>query len=408
MARFQYQVRDAHGQSIKGEVAAASLEEAGQVLRAEGKFIITLAPAEEKQAKAKASWGGASTKKVKRADVIFFVQQLTVMLETGVSMSDALECLVEGCDNPAFKKVLEDITHQVQSGSELSVALESHPKVFPELMTALIRASEVSGTMSVMLERIGEYLTKEHKTAKQVKGALMYPLFMMVLAVGVTVFLLAFVLPRFAKIFQQRGATLPAPTRVLLGTSDALVTYWYLWIAGALAIGIGGFIFGRTDTGRRCFDWLKLNAPVIKVLFSKLYLTRACRTMGTMITAGVSILEMIEIVKPVTNNCYYRDLWNDVEDQITQGAQLSQPLFESDLIPRPVSQMILSGEKAGRLGQVMDRVAEFTEAEFDTAVKTTTQFIEPVTIVFMGAVIGFIAISLLMPIFNMGKVMSGG
>jgi type IV pilus assembly protein PilC len=229
---------------------------------------------------------------------------------------------------------------------------------------------------------------------------------MMVMAVSVTIFLLAFVLPRFAAIYQAREAVLPLPTRILLATSHGMTAYWYVWVA-LVAAFVATIMLGRkTTSGRRVIDWLKLHTPIIGPLFSKLYITRACRTMGTMISAGVSMLDMIAIVKHVTANAYFEDLWDDVDERLRQGSQLSEPLFASDLIPRSISQMIYSGERSGRLGKVLMRVADFTEIEFDQNVKQTTQFIEPLMVGVMGGLIGFVAISLLLPIFSVGRVMA--
>lgn len=409
MARYTYQARTSHGELTSGSVQAATLDEAGRIVRGEGKFIVKLglapadAPGGEDGAASRPRTGG----KIKRAEVIFFTHQMSVMIQTGVPLSEALDCAAQQAGNPAFRAVLEDVAGIVQGGGEFSVALRKHPRVFPNVMTSLIRASEISGTMGVMLERISGYLTKEQATAKHIKSALMYPCFMMTMAVGVTIFLLAFVLPKFAKIYDSRGAALPAPTRLLLAISHGLVAYWWLWLGGAIFLGVGGYFFAKSPVGRRSFDYLKLHAPVFKHLFTGLYVSRACRTMGTMTAAGVSMLDMIGIVKEVTNNVYYHDLWDKVDERLRQGSQLSETLFSSPLIPRSVGQMIFSGEKSGRLAIVLSKVAEFTEEEFDRAVKTTTQFIEPVMVATMGLIIGFVAISLLLPIFSVGKVVAG-
>jgi len=412
MGRFAYQARDGRGQLATGVINAASLAEAGQMLRSEGKFIVRLRAATDADVNATAAGAAATaapqnSQRVKRDEVIAFVNQLSVMVQTGVPLSDALDCCVQQCNSEAFKPILAEVTKQVQAGGEFSAAMRRYPRVFPTIMVSLIRASEVSGTMGGMLDRVSSYLSKEQQTLKQVRGAMMYPLFMMLMAVGVTVFLLAFVLPKFAKIYESRGAALPAPTRLLLAMSHGLVAYWYLWIAATAAIGIGGYYFLNTENGRRFFDYLKLNTPVFKGVFTQLYVSRACRTMGTMISAGVSMLDMIGIVKQVTNNVYYEELWDKVDHRLRQGSQLSEPLYQSALIPRSVSQMVFSGEKSGRLGAVLSKLAEFTEVEFDRSVKTATQFIEPVMVASMGLLIGFVAISLLLPIFSVGSVAAG-
>lgn len=407
MALFSYQARDGRGELASGTVNALTLEEASRILRGEGKFIVQLAPASSRDA-ARASEPSVHkrARHVKRQDVINFANQISVMVQTGVPLSESLECAVDQATSPHFKAVLADVAAQVTAGGEFSAAMRRYPTVFPPIMTSLVRASEVSGTMGTMLERIAGYMTKEQQTVRQVKGAMMYPLFMMCMAVGVTIFLLAFVLPKFAAIYSNRGAALPAPTRLLLATSNGLVNFWYIWIALAVVLGVGLVVFMKTEFGRRAMDWLKLHLPIFKHLFTQLYVSRACRTMGTMVTAGVSMLDMVAIVKQVTENAYYEDLWDQVDEELRRGKQLSDPLFTSELIPRSVTTMILSGEKSGRLGHVLAKVAEFTEVEFERAVKTSTQFIEPLMIGVMGAIIGFVAISLLLPIFSIGTVVA--
>ncbi|MCE9590960.1 MAG: type II secretion system F family protein [Planctomycetes bacterium] len=424
MARFAYQARDGRGELATGVVNAANLQEASQMLRAEGKFIVRLkaesagsgggggnAPSTTIGVSASSGGAGGTERliqgRVKRDSVIEFANQLSVMVQTGVPLSDALQCCMQQAPNDGFKFVLNEVTKQVQAGGEFSAAMRKFPSIFPPIMTSLIRASEVSGTMGGMLDRVAVYLSKEQQTVKQVRGAMMYPLFMMTMAIGVTIFLLAFVLPKFAKIYESRGAALPAPTRLLLATSNGLVDYWYAWVILAVALGVSGFLFFRATAGRRFLDYLKLNMPVLRGVFTQLYISRACRTMGTMISAGVSMLDMVAIVKQVTNNVFFEELWDKVDHRLRQGSQLSDPLYQSALIPRSVSQMVFSGEKSGRLGVVLSKVAEYTEVEFDRTVKGATQFIEPLMVATMGLVIGFVAISLLLPIFSVGKVVAG-
>ena len=406
MAKFSYEARDGGGDMTTGVVMAVSAEEAAGKLRAEGKYIVKLdAVNEDEGAEAQAA---SRTRSVKRRETIFFAHQMAIMIETGVPLTDALECTMDQTTDLHFRAVLNEVSRHVKGGGDFSAALEMFPKAFPPAMTSLIRASEVSGTMAIMLNRLASYLTKEEATMRQARGAMMYPMFMLVMAVSVTIFLLAFVLPKFAGIYESREATLPLPTQFLLVTSKGLVQWWYIWTTLAVAAIAGFLVMRRIDLGKRIFDWLKLHTPIARGLFTQLYITRACRTMGTMISAGVTMLDMIAIVRQVTGNIYFDDLWDEVDDRLRQGAQLSDPLFTSPLFPRSIAQMIYSGEKSGQLGKVLNRVADFTEAEFDQAVKNTTQFIEPLMVGVMGAVIGFIAISLLLPIFNVGKVLAGG
>lgn len=411
MAKFRYQARDGRGEAMTGVVQATSMEEAGAMLRAEGKFITSLSPARDTEsvggAGAAAAAPAPNSRRIRRAEVISFAHQMAVMIDTGVPIVEALTCVADNATNPAFKAVLADIAGSVQSGSEFSTALRKYPKVFPTIMTSLIRASEASGTMGPMLERISTYLGKEAATYRKAKNAMMYPLFMMFMAIGVTIFLLTFVLPRFAEIYSSRQAALPVPTQVLLTLSALLVNHWMIWVGVVGGLAIFTVVFMRTTPGRRFFDLLKIRTPLIGPLFVKLFITRATRTMGTMINAGVAMLDMVAIVRDVTKNYYFEQLWDQVDERLRQGAQLSDTLFTSPLIPRSIAQMIFSGEKSGRLGKVMDKIAAYTEDEFDDSVKTTTQFIEPLMIAVMGGIIGFVAISLLMPIFSISNVVAG-
>lgn len=340
--------------------------------------------------------------------IINVVNQLAVLIDTGVPLSEALQGITDRTIEPKFRELLQSVTDDVRSGNPLSTALAEYPKAFPPIMLALLRASEASGTMSAMLNRIALYLTKENQTAKQVRGALTYPMFMFAMCIGVTVFLLTVVLPQFAGIYANRGAALPAPTRFLMAVSGQLVDYWAFYSGGTVALAVGLHFWSRTRLGGIQIDWLKLNTPILSNVFRKLYLSRACRTIGTMLETGVSLLETISIVRGVTRNKYYDRLWDEVDSDLRNGNPLSNVLYESPMIPDQIAQMIESGEKSGRLSQVFSRVADFAEEDFDQAVKTATQFIEPLMIVLMGSIIGFVAVALLIPIFSVGKVVAGG
>jgi len=304
--------------------------------------------------------------------------------------------------------VLQDVADEVRGGRELSAALAQHEKVFPTVMVSLVRASELSGTMGKMLDRISKYMAKEAVTARKIKSALTYPAIMISAVLVITTGLLLFVLPRFASIYANRGAALPAPTQFLLGLSDSVQNYWWAYLLGIAGLIVTGVLGLTTQAGRRVVDHLKLNTPLIGSLFRKLYVTRSMRTLGTMIEAGVPILDMIPIARSVTANSQFDALWDEVDQRLRNGSQLSAPFFSSDLIPRSVAQMVFAGEKSGRLGDVMYKVAEYTEQEFDEQVKQSTAYIEPAMVVTLVFVIGFVAIALLLPIFQVSKVASGG
>ncbi len=344
--------------------------------------------------------------KVKSEELIHFTMQLSVMVDTGVPLSEALTGLSEQALSPEFTGVLKAIVADVQSGKDFSAALEKYPRIFGRYFVSLVRASEISGTMGPMLRRLSEYLITQRETLKRVKGALIYPAFMFVMSIGVTIFLLTVILPKFTAIFATRKAALPMPTQVLMTVSHSLIFYWYFWVIGTVVGGVALSFFSRTPTGTRTFDWLKLHLPIFGPMFHKVYLSRSLSTMGTMITAGVQLMDTLTIVRDVAGNSYYTAMWDEVRDRVQNGQQLSEPLLKSTLIPKSVAQMIHSGEKTGELPNVLNRVSAYMEEDLRTAIKTATQFIEPVMIGMMGVLIGGVAIAMLMPILTISKVMS--
>jgi type IV pilus assembly protein PilC len=408
---YAYKTRTATGEVVAGTMVAASADEVSSRLRAEGQFVFdidespmrVIADLDEQQIRR-----NEAAKRVRREDVIAFCQQLSVMLETGVPLAEALDAFRRQTARPEFRQVLDVLADDIDSGEPLSAAMEKWPRVYPGMMISLMKASEASGTMATMLGRVSDYLAKDRRTVKQIKGALAYPLFMMAAGVAITIFLVSFVLPRFARIYEQRQASLPAPTKFLLGLSE-FVTTQYLWYGPALlGLLIALLIWSRQPLGRRMFDWIRLSIPAIRTMYSHLYVTRVTRTMATLLSAGVNVLDVIDICRGVTGNVYYEELWDSMEQGVREGRQISDAVFKSSLVPPNVASMIAAGERSGRLPEVMERIADFSQEELDGTVSRVTTYIEPIMIVFMGVVIGGVATALLLPIFNMGRVMSGG
>lgn len=408
---YSYRARDASGQLISGTLVASTADEVASVLRSEGRYVVAIGEQALKQT-AELDSGqvllNEAAKRVKRSDVVAFAQQIAIMLDAGVSLSEALETFQKQVRNREFRTVLTSLCEDVYAGEQLSKAMSKWPRVFPTLMVSLMKASEASGTMSEMLARVGDYLGKEQKTVRQIKGALSYPIFMLLLGLGITMFLMAVVLPRFARIYEQRSATLPTPTKILIGASE-FVMQDYMYYGPAIAGLFFVVLIWRTfPSYRKCVDWLKLKTPVLRGLFGQLYLTRATRTMATLLGSGVGLLDAISISRGVTNNHFWEELWDDVEERVRDGGRLADAFSDSWLIPPNVASMIAAGDRSGRTSQVMDRIAHFSEEELDAAVKQATAFIEPLMICVMGVVVGGVALALLMPIFTIGNVMGGG
>ena len=342
--------------------------------------------------------------KAKKDEIIFFTTQLAVMVDTGVTLPEGLDAIADQTQEPGLKGVVTDLSDQVKAGVPFSDALERYPRVFGQLFVALMRASEVSGTMGPMLQRASEYLGQERETLKKVKGAMIYPVCMLTFCTLVVVGLLIFVLPRFETIYANKGAALPAPTRALLALSHGMVDYWYLVLTGLAAAGVGGFFYFRSPGGKRLLDSVRIRIPLIGGMYRKAYLARSLRTMSTMISTGVSLLDGLEITAQVAGNRHYADIWDAVAEQARQGSSVSEELAKHPLVPGTVTHMVAAGERTGQLAKVMDRVADFCEQDVAVAVKSVTSLIEPAMIIIMGILIGGIAMALLLPVFSMSKL----
>jgi type IV pilus assembly protein PilC len=355
-----------------------------------------------------------------RKDILSFTNQLAVMIRAGISLQDSLESIAEQNDNQKFKAIIVDLKNKIEGGQSFSQALSHYPDVFNNLYINMVAAAEISGSLSKMLQKLAEYLDQEAETRSRVKGAMVYPVMIAVFAVAVTIFLLCFVLPRFTAIFAGKEHLLPAPTKILMASSAFLRGYWY-FILPAVAGAFGGFIyFIGTEVGRPWWDKTKLTLPLIKTLCRSLYITRSLHTMGVLTSAGVPILDTISITAQISGNSLYKNMWLGVQQQVREGKKIATSLNQlggsetkkrfrrsSNLMPNNVVQMIKSGEDSGTLSDVLRDVSEFYARELQTVIKTVTSMIEPVMIVLMGILVGFIAMSIILPIFKMSSVVTG-
>ncbi len=403
MPVYRYESRNASGQPAAGTLAAPTLAAAAQQLRDKGLFILALAPAEDVKSK-KGGLNFSFSLGPSARDIQNFTSQLAVMIRAGISIRAAIEGIADQAENPKFRAMLQQMKKDVEAGKQFSDALARYPKTFSPLYVNMVKASELSGGFSRMLDRIAAYLSQQIETRSQVRGAMIYPGIIGTLAIGTTVFLLTFVLPRFMVIFKGKEAALPAPTKLLLALSDFMVNYWYVLLAAAAAAIWGGWMLLKTTTGQLWFDKTKLTLPLFKKLFRALYISRSLHTMGQLINAGVPMLDTLAITAEISGNSLYRSLWRSVYGAVKQGKKISAPLQQSRLLPRAVVQMIGAGEESGKLGEVLDEVSEFYARELRLVIKSVTAMIEPLMIVAMGGIVGFIAMSIILPIFKLSSL----
>jgi len=354
------------------------------------------------------AWERIRTFKVERGpnrkDILNFTNQLAVMIRAGISLQDSLEAIADQTTNRKFKNIVSDLKNRIESGQSFSQALCEHPQVFSNLYINMVAAAEISGNLSGMLQKLAEYLDSEAETRSQVKSAMVYPIIIAVMAVVVTIFLLTFVLPRFTAIFAGKEHLLPKPTKALMASSAFLRNYWYFIIPSIGALFWGFWYFIGTEPGRFWWDKTKLLLPLIKTLCRNLYITRSLHTMGVLVRAGVPILNTISITAQISGNVLYKAMWLAVYEEIRQGKKIASSLGQFSLMPPSVVQMIRSGEESGNMGDVLRDVSSYYNRELKTIIKTVTSMIEPIMIVMMGVLVGFIAMSIILPIFKMSSI----
>ena len=405
MPDYRYQIRGSDGQTASGVVAANDLMSAAQSLRAQGHQVLQLTPVATQakslgdRFKAINYSSGPSAR-----DVLNFTSQLAVMIRAGISIRAAIEGIADQAENPKFGAMLQQIKADVEGGKQFSEALARHPKHFNQLYINMVRASEMSGSFSRMLDRIAAYLSQQMETRAMVIGAMIYPGVIASLAIGVTVFLLTFVLPRFAAVFEGKESAMPGPTRFLMALSEFMVVWWWAVLL-MMAVALIGFVFFlRTEIGGRWFDGTKLSAPLFRRMFKALYISRSLHTMGELINAGVPMLDTLRITGEISGNWHFRRMWWAVHNSVKQGRKIVQPLYKTTLIPKAVVQMIGAGEESGKLGEVLDEVSRYYSKQLRDAIKTVTSMIEPLMIIIMGTIVGFIAMSIILPIFKLSTL----
>ena len=404
MAQFAFEARTRGGEVRKGVMEADGEPDLANRLRAQG-LTLSKAKKKAKDLEIKLPWGGGVPEK----DIVIFTRQFATMIDAGLPIVQCLEILSTQTPNKNFAKILGEVKGQVESGSTFSDALRKQPKAFDALYVNLVQAGEVGGILDTILARLGTYIEKAMKLKSQVKGAMVYPISILSVAILVVIGLLWKVIPVFEAMFKDLGGgALPKPTQVVIDMSNAFVDHWPS-IIGTLAIIVFGFPAAlRTKKGREIFDKVILKVPLIGNVLQKVAVARFTRTMGTLLSSGVAILDSLEIVAKTAGNTVIHDAIMYVREKISEGKTMAEPLGETGVFPTMVVQMIGVGEQTGAMDAMLGKIADFYDDEVDVAVGALTKAMEPLMMVFLGGIVGGLIIAMYMPIFEMaGNVKSG-
>jgi type IV pilus assembly protein PilC len=396
MAVFAWKGRTLAGEPQSGEIEVGRQEEALEVLRKRKILITSLKPKTGNVSMPRFGGSGVSTK-----DLAIFTRQFATMISAGLPLVQCLDILAKQSSKPSFGRVISEVTREVESGSTLADALGKHRPVFDDLFRNMVAAGEAGGVLDEILMRLATYIEKADALKRKIQSAMVYPAVVLTVALGATAFMLIFIIPTFAKMFTDFGGELPLPTKIVLGMSWFLQTYWWAML---LALFIAFVSFNRyyaTENGRRVVDGLMLRMPVLGDVLLKGAVARFTRTLGTLIASGVPILSGLEITARTAGN-------KVISEAIREGETVSAPLKTSGVFPPMVVQMISVGEQTGALDEMLTKIAVFYEAEVDTAVDTLTSIIEPVMIVIMGGIVGGMVVAMYLPMFKLISVVAGG
>ncbi|UCF00624.1 MAG: type II secretion system F family protein [Deltaproteobacteria bacterium] len=345
--------------------------------------------------------------KVTEKDIVVMTRQFATMIDAGLPLVQCLEILFSQQDNKTFKRILKNIKEDVEEGSTFADALKQHPDVFDDLFVNLVAAGEIGGILDIILNRLAAYIEKAAKLKKKVKGAMTYPIVVMVIAVLVVAVILIFVIPVFQSMFADFGKALPVPTQMVVKMSKFLKSYILYIVVGFVLLIFAFRRFYKTDKGRALVDKLVLKVPVFGMLLRKVAVAKFTRTLGTMISSGVPILDSLDIVAATAGNMTIEEAIRETRQSISEGRTIAEPLADSEVFPSMVVQMISVGEATGALDTMLGKIADFYDDEVDAAVDALTAMLEPFMMVFLGGTIGGLVVSMYLPIFQMAGAMGG-
>lgn len=405
MPNFAYTIRDATGSVIPGASEAENEEILRKRLTEQGFTVVEIKKV--KGAAEKKIGGGFGG--VKKTELSIMCRQFSTMIDAGVNLVRCLNVLSEQATSPKLKAILTDVQNQVEGGQTLTRALEKYPTVFDRLFVGLVNAGEIGGALEESLQRLSQFLEKDVELKRKVKAAMTYPTMILGFAGLMIMFLMTVILPKFMVMFDDLGIKeLPLPTAILKSASAFMLAKWYFVILIIIGFVVGLKMFAKTKFGCRALDSFKLKAPVFGKLNHKVALARFSRTLATLLSSGVAILQAMETVAGTVSNDIISDALLEARARIREGDRIAEPLGKSKLFPPMVVQMISIGEESGSLDPMLSKVADFYEDEVDAALSSLTAAIEPVLIVVLGVVVGFIVISLFLPLIAIIQNLSGG
>lgn len=400
MPTYNYVAINSAGKTIKETYDAKSREEVIEKIKRDNLFLVEINEATSKDIKTP-----FSLTKVKIAEIALFCRQISTLLNAGIPLADSLDITSKQMVDKKLKKIIAEISSDVQKGFPFSEAMKKKG-IFPELLVHMVAAGEVSGTVDVVMTRMASNYEKDSAIQRKVKGAMVYPVVLAVVAIAAVLFIMTSILPKFIEMFESGGAQLPALTTLLIKVSEFVRSYWFIIIGVLAAIVYGIILFARTTFGKNMIDMLKLRIPFIGALTVKIITVRFARMMASLLSSGIPLIQAFEYVAVVVDNEIVKEKILKAKDDISKGTDLTDAISRMEVFEPMVINMVKIGEESGKLDAIMDNTAEIYDDEVATAIQSLTTLVEPIMIVFMAGIIGFIVIAMVSPMFDMASTMS--
>lgn len=407
MARYEFQAKTLEGKFVKGDLEATSESEARVIMRSQKLIPLKVAVKVDKAEAPKEGVMKFMKDKVGPKDLQLFTRQFSVLVGAGVPIVQSLEALSTGARNPGMARALRKVVGEVEKGKRLAEAMATRPGVFDRMYVNLVKAGEEGGVLDVVLNRLAEYIEKSVKLKGKITGALWYPSAIIVVAGLVIAGIMVFVIPNFVSMFSQMNKELPAMTRAVIGLSNIFKNYWYMIVAVVIAIPMAVRTFYDTENGRKILDEVMLKIPVFGSLMQRGAIARASRTLSTLLTAGVRIMEALDIAASTSGNWVIERAMIAAKESVSRGKSLAEPLQKQGIFPSMVVQMIAVGEQTGNLDKMLSKIADFYEDEVEAAAEALTSLVEPLLMVFLGGIIAVIVVAMYLPIFDLASVVGG-
>ena len=404
MPVFEYKGLTIEGKDARGFIDAENLQSAKIKLRKSGVFPVDLSEETGKKVVGEPSAGRNILRRVKKEEITVFTRQLATLLTAGLPLMEALTATIDHIDDPLLKRTITSIREDVREGKSLAEALRAHPKAFSGLYTNMIQAGETSGALDVVLSRLADFQESQVRLRNKLWAAMTYPVLMLFIGVGVLGFLFSFVIPQVTKVFEDTGQALPLPTLILISISNFFRRYWWTVAGGIFTVSFVITKYIHTPDGKEVYDRLILRTPMLGKIIKLIAISRFTRTLSTLLASGVPMIASMEIVKAVVNNSVLSKVLEDAKDRIREGEALSEPLRRSGIFPSMVIQMISVGERSGEIEGMLSKVSETFDNQVETTIAGLTALLEPVMILFMGVIVLFVVLSILLPIFEMSQI----